>query len=196
MRQRDEIEAPTAAFHLETAADDLVELLHREKLCDREFADGDDEARTEDFKFGLAPGSAVSNFIGRGDAIPAGSGFAGKAATNGSEINAGTGFVFIPAAKLLEPTEESAPSRPGKWTAEDGLLHARRLTDEDDPANDGSARHGRRDHARAASALAQGREVRLEEALGLRAGRASYRRKNETSTLRTMLRMMQVTMGK
>lgn len=153
MRQRDQIEGAAIAVHRECAADDLIKLLDNHELRDCEFADRDQQLRTQKLHFVVQPGGAIANLIGRWDTVSTRGGFAGKTTTHRREVDAVAHFRFRHSAKIAEPTEERLAGGPGKGTGEYRLFHAGRLPDQNYFAENGSAGDWRRQHARAAPAL-------------------------------------------
>lgn len=98
---------------------------------------------------------------------------------------------------MFEPPEQSLASGVRKWSPQRRLARAGRLTDDHDVAGDWSARDRRGLHSRTAPALAQTRDVLRERELAARRGKLfQNRRKIDNKTLSTMLRIMQVTIGK
>jgi hypothetical protein len=98
---------------------------------------------------------------------------------------------------LFEPAEHCFTGGVREWSLQNRLARAGRLTNEHDIAEDGAAGHGRRLHSGTAPAPEQLRDVlRQRELLPLCGRSFQNRRKIENKTLKTMLRMMQVTIGK
>ena len=127
----------------------------------------------EKIDFIVHPRRAIPDFVGRGNSVATGSGLAGKTAADRGEINLGANLFFVHPAKLLEPAEERPSGRPREWFSEHRLFHAGRLTDQHDFARNGTAGDRRRQHARAATALSQERDVLVEQLLSARETRHS-----------------------
>jgi len=153
MGQRDEIERAPLIPDCETAADDFVEFFERQELGDGEFADRNDQRRSQQIDLVVHPGGTVSDFVRRWNAISARRCFPRKAATDRGEINFCARLFFVQAAKLIEPTEERAAGRPGERFAEDRLFYAGRLADQHHFAENRAAGDRGRHHARATPAL-------------------------------------------
>src|SRR5258708_24202494 len=111
MRQRNEIKALSGAMRAKLATDNLLQLCEFDKLRDRESANRNDETWFQNFDLFVHPGRTVANFVRRRDAISPAGRFAGKAATDGGEVNGGSHGSFVHSAELLEPAEEGLPSR-------------------------------------------------------------------------------------
>jgi hypothetical protein len=159
MGQRNHVEGPAIATLRKGSADHFVEFFERQELRNGQFADWNDEARSQQFDFVVHPGRTIPNFVGSRNTISPRGRFPREAAADGGKINPGAHFCFAQIAKLLEPTEEGAARRPGKRFAEDRFPGARRLTDQHDFAQDRPAGNRRREHARTAPALEQLRDV-------------------------------------
>ena len=136
MGERDKIEGAMPVTNGEGAADDLVELFYREELRDGEFADGDDQLRSQKIDLIVDPGRAIPDLVRRRNAVAAGGSFARKTATDGSEVNLYAHLFFAHSAELLEPAEECAARGPRERSSEHRLFHAGRLADEHDFAQD------------------------------------------------------------
>jgi hypothetical protein len=154
MREWNQIEGAPFVANAKGASHDFVELLEWEELRDGEFADWDDQLRSQEIDLIVHPARAIPDFVGRRDAVAAAGGFSGKAATDGGEVNSGAHLFSVHSAKFLEPTEERAPRRPRERFSEHWFFHSGRLTNEHDFTQDGSARDWRWQHSRAAAALA------------------------------------------
>lgn len=202
MRERNEIESPPFIADRENTTDDLVQFLKGEELGYCEFSNGNDQLRSQEIDLIVHPGGAVPNLVRSRYPIASGCGLAGKTAAYRSEVNLGAHLFFTHSAKLLEPTEERSARRPGEGFSEHRLFHTGRLTDEHDVAQDRSAGNWRRQHPRTAATLAQERDVLVELFLLARSARhcrelrLPQRRKKDMIKVRTMLTMMQVTIGK
>jgi hypothetical protein len=162
MGKRNQIKSATLPPDLEGAAYDLVEFLEREELGDGEFADGNDELRSQKVDLVVHPGRAISDFVRRRDAVATGGSFSGKTAADCSEINPRPHLFFAHPAELLEPSEESAARGPCERFPEHRLLYSGRLADEHDFAEDSSAGDRRWRHSRATAALAQKGNVLIQ----------------------------------
>ena len=139
MRQRDQIESATLSAHLENASNNFIEFLEGDKLRDRQFADWNNKSRPQEIDLVIHPRGAISNFIGRGNAVAACRRFARETATNGGEINLRAHFGFVHSAKFFEPTEQGPACRPREWLPQNWLFHARGLADQYHLAKNGSA---------------------------------------------------------
>ena len=64
MRQWNHVELVPGKLHAELFADDLVEAIYGEGLRDGELADRNHQCGLKDFKFTVAPESAVRDFLG------------------------------------------------------------------------------------------------------------------------------------
>src|SRR5205807_4967075 len=87
MWQWDQVESATLSAHLENAPYNFIEFLERNKLRDRQFADWNNKSRPQEIDLVIHPRGAISNFIGRGNAVASCRCFARETATNGGEIN-------------------------------------------------------------------------------------------------------------
>ena len=162
MRERDEIERPPIAAQRYDAPDNFLELRQHDELRDRQLADRDDELRPQEIEFVIHPGRAIADFVRCGNAIAAGRSFSWKTSADGGEINARTHVGLVHSAELGEPTEKRPSCCPGERAREHRFPNARRLTDKHYFAQDRVARNWWRQHARAAAALAQSRNMLLE----------------------------------
>jgi hypothetical protein len=171
MRKRYQIEGSSFVTYSERPADDFIEFFEWKKLSDGEFADGNDEIGLEQIDLIVHPARAISNFVRAGNSVATRGSFTREAATDGREVNRRANLILVHPTKFAEPTEESAPGCPGKRFPEDRFFHARRLTDQHHPAQDGSAGDWRRQHPRATAALPQQRDVLLEQLLFARRAR-------------------------
>src|SRR5437764_14404416 len=104
--------------------------------------------RLQNFYLFVHPGRTVANFVRRRDAISSTGRFAGKAATDGGEINGRSHGSFVHSAKLLEPTEECLPSRMRERPVQSRLAWNRRLSHYHTLADNGAARDVGRYHSR------------------------------------------------
>ncbi|MDB6031109.1 MAG: hypothetical protein JWM16_1447 [Verrucomicrobiales bacterium] len=166
MRQGNERELGVVPGNLPLLADDVFEFVGGEKLADGEPAHGDDEFRAENFHFGAQPFGTVLDFLFTRDAVTALGVLPRKAAADGGHVDALPEVGFGKAARFLEPAEEGLSGGPGEGTSENRLLVAGSLTDEENFAEDGSARNGGTLHAGAALALAELFHVQSKEAGG------------------------------
>ncbi len=162
MRQRDEIELLPRAANAKTAADHLVEFADLHELRDGQFPDGNDEARLQDFDFTFQPGRAVCDFLRIWNPIASARRFTRKTATDGCKINLRANGFFLQTGRLFEPAKKRFARGPGKGFSHHRLADARRLTDEQHPAQDSATGNRRRMHERTAPAVAQPRDVALE----------------------------------
>ena len=165
MRQGNQVEGATVVPKGEGAPDHLVELLEREELRNREFADWNDELRLQEIDFVIHPGRTIPDLVRRWDAVAARWRFAGKTTADRREVNLRAHLFFTQSAELLEPAEEGAPRRPRERFAEDRFFHPGRLADEHHFAQNGSARNRWRYHPRTATALPQARDMFREQLL-------------------------------
>lgn len=162
MGQWDYIECATATTQPEGPPYDFVELLENNKLCDRKFADRNDELWLQKIDFIIHPARAISDFIRRRNAIATRGCLAGKTAANRSKVNPRAHLRFTQMTELIEPTEERAASRPGEGLAQNRFSHARRLADEHHFAENRSAGNWRRQHPRTASTLKQACDMLIQ----------------------------------
>src|SRR5205814_198679 len=139
MWQWDQVESATFSAHLENAPYNFIEFLEGDKLRDRQFADWNNKLRPQEIDLVIHPRGAISNFIGRGNAVAASRRFARETATNGGEINLRAHFGFVHSAKFFEPSKKRAARGPRKWFPQNWLFHARRLADQHYLAENGSA---------------------------------------------------------
>src|SRR3954466_6801509 len=171
MGQRNKVEGAALVPNGEGPADDLVEFFERQELGDGKLADRNEQRRPEQIDLVIHPGGAVPDFIRRWNAIAAGRGFPRETATDCSEVNFRAHFVFGHSAELTEPAEQGSPSGPCKRLAEHGFFYSGRLTDEHDFTEHRATRDRRWNHPRAAPALNQLRDVRVERLLLARGAR-------------------------
>ena len=109
--------------------DEGIEFLCGDELGDGEFADRNDEPRSEELDFALQPGGAILNFIWRRHAVTASGFFAGETAADGGHVDGGTKGFLGHAGGIMEPAEQGFAGRPGKGASKDRFLVARRLAD-------------------------------------------------------------------
>lgn len=159
MGQRDAIGFASAVGDAKGATDGVVQWCDRQELGDGEFADRENEFRLEKGELAFEPGGAVGDFDRCGDAVAAFGAFAGETAADGGEVDAVANLVLGPAESLVEPFEEGFAGGPGEGAAEDGLLVAGGLADQDDAGDGGASDDGRRNHAGTAAAGAKRDEV-------------------------------------
>ena len=141
------------------------------------------------------------NFLRIRNAIAAARCFPREAAADRSEINSLSQVRFAEAAEFLEPAKQSPAGGVRERPLQDWFANAGRLSDNHDAANDCTAGDRRRNHAGATSTLKEFCDVRFETLLPQRSAshlqtNRPYLRKSEKIKLKTMLRMMQVTIGK
>lgn len=153
--QWDQIKGAALILDSEAASDDLIEFFEGQELGDREFANGDNELRSEKIDLVVHPGRTIPDFIRRGNAISTGRSFSRKTAADRSEVNFRANFFFGHRTELLEPAEQGAAGRPRERFPKHRLFHARRLADQHDFAENGSAGNWRRQHSRTTPALQQ-----------------------------------------
>lgn len=79
MGQGNKIKLPTRVSNPELSPDDGSQMIHREKLIDRQSPDRDDQFRLEDGQFSLEPVGAITHFSSRGNPVAAGRFLTGKA---------------------------------------------------------------------------------------------------------------------
>ena len=139
MRQWNEVEGGAFAAYREGAAYNFIEFLERNKLRDRQFADGDDKPWSQQIDLVVHPRRAISNFIGRGNPISAGLRFARETTADGGEVDLRPHLGFGQLTKFLKPTEQRPASRPRERFPENWLFHAGRLADQHYLAENGSA---------------------------------------------------------
>jgi hypothetical protein len=143
MRQRDEVKALPGILGRESGADDLIEFSAGHELEDGELADGDDEAGTKEFHFGLEPSGAIEDFVGIRYAVAADRPLAGKAAADCRHVNARAEGRLIDAGMFVKPAKKFFAGRPRERAAQYGFLVAGGLADEKDATEDrASADHG------------------------------------------------------
>jgi hypothetical protein len=168
MRQRDYFEGATVAADLEASPDDFVQLFEREELRDRQFTDGNDEARSQQIDLPIHPRRTISDFVWRWNAIATRGRFPGETSADRREVNLRADFRLIQVAEFLEPTEEGAACGPCEGPAQHGLFHSGRLTDEHDLAENRAAGNRGWQHARTTPALEQVRDMLIEQLLPAR----------------------------
>ena len=168
MRQRDDVEGATVPAHRKNAADDGIQFGHHHELPDSQFSHGNDEMRSQNIELIVHPCGAIADLIGRRTTIAAGGRFSGETATDCRKINASAHLGFGHSAEFVKPAEQGAAGCPRKRPCQHRLLYARRLTDEQDLAQDGAARNGRGQHSRATTTLQQGSDMLIELALSAR----------------------------
>jgi hypothetical protein len=165
MREGDQIELLPVKTRTECAADDFVHPWAWDKALDGQPADRDDEIWFEQEDFLSQPLGAIFNLGGIRDPVAAGGGASRETTADGRHVNMGAEHFFAHAGRLLEPTEEPLASRPGEGTPENGLAHARRLSHQQNAAEDRSAGHGGRVHLWTKPAGKKLGDMRLEETL-------------------------------
>jgi hypothetical protein len=165
MGQRNEVEFVTGIFGGERCADNFIEFSAGHELEDGEFADGDNEAWAEEIHFGFEPAGAVEDFIGSRDAVASGRSFSGKATTDRRHVDARPESFFIHTGVVIEPAEEFFAGGPGEGTAQDRLLVAGGLSDDDHAAGHCAAADDGLLHLRATSAAEEGQNVIVELSL-------------------------------
>jgi hypothetical protein len=168
MGQWDDVELATIAVQRKRSANNFVELFKNKKLRDGQFTHRDDKLRLQEIDFIIYPGRAIPNFVRRRNAVSARGCFSRKTAADRGEIDLRAHFGFTQMAELLEPTKEGAASCPGERPAQNRLSHTRRLTDQNDLAENRSAGDGRRQHPRTTPALAQARDMPIQQSLLVR----------------------------
>ena len=162
MGQRDHIECAAVTTQPEGPPHDFVELLESNKLCDRKFADRNDELWLEKIDFIIHPARAIPDFIRRRNAIATRSCLARETAADRGEVNPGAHLRFIQMTELVEPPEERAAGRPGEGLAQNWFPDAGCLADEHHLTENRSARNWRGQHPRAASTLEQARDMLIQ----------------------------------
>jgi hypothetical protein len=123
-----------------------------DKLCYRQSADRNYELGLKNLDFIIHPRRAVTNLVWCGNTIAAARSFSGKTPADRREINLRANDRFIHAARFFEPTEKRFAGRMRKRPLQNGFPWTRRLSDDDDVANDCATGNGRRLHARATPA--------------------------------------------
>src|SRR2546423_10927836 len=134
-----QVEGPPFVANHERPANHFIQFFEGKKLRDGQFADGNDQLRSQNIDFIVHPGRAIPDLVRRGDAVAAGGSFSRETAADGGEVNLRADLFFVHSAELLKPAEKRTARGPGKWFAEHGLFHAGRLADEHDFAHDRAA---------------------------------------------------------
>lgn len=129
MRQRDQVEKAAFATERKGTPHNFIKPFERKKLGDSEFAHGNDKLGLQQLDFVIHPGGTIPDLVRSWNAIAPGRVLAGKAATDGREVNPGADLFLAHAAELLKPTEQGAACGPGERLAEHRFLHAGRLAD-------------------------------------------------------------------
>jgi hypothetical protein len=195
MGQGYEIEGGALAFNDELATYDGFEFVEDDELGDGEFAHRNDQTRAQDFELIVHPRRTIGNLLRTRHPISPTRCFAGKTADNGSEINSCSHGRFTHPAEFFEPAKQRFARGVSEGTFECRLTPTRSLPDDHDFAHDRATGDGRWNNSRATAASSQFPDVFAQaRLLGRCAG--YQRRKSEKIKLSTMLRTMQVTMGK
>ncbi len=168
MRQRNKIKRVTIASYGETTTNNAIQFLDRNKLRDRQFAYRNDKAWTQDLHFIGQPRRAIANLFRARHAISTGGSFSRETATDSGKVNLRAHLCFSHSAKLAKPAEESAPRCPCERSRKNGFFYSGRLSDENYPAENRSARHRGRNHPRTAPALQKVSDVLIQERLSAR----------------------------
>ena len=201
MRQWNDIVTMPAAQHRETSTDHFLQPNEWNKTRDGESAHCNNEFWPQNFEFVIHPRRAILNFLRVRNTIAATGRFARKAATHRSEVDRDAHFILSQSAGLVKPIKQCAARGVGKWTAQDRFPDARCLSDDHYATDHCAAGNRRWKHARTSTALDQLLDVFFETSPTIRSDETSdshsdQRRNREKIKLKTMLMMMQVTIGK
>lgn len=129
MGQGDDIHGMVRQARSVTLSDNIRELFHRHELGDGQFANRQDELRTQQVYFGIEPLSAVIDLILAGHPVAAFGVFAGKTATDGGHVDTLSKSVFIQ-TDGFKPAEECFTGCPGKGFSGRPLFVTRSLSDQ------------------------------------------------------------------
>ena len=139
MRQRNQIEAVARMHNAKFVANYVLQFCTVDELHDRQSAHGNNETRLQNLNLIIQPQRTVVNLIRCGYAVGAAGIFAGKTATDGSEIDFRSDGGFIHSAKLFEPTEECPPGSVRKRPFQRGFPRTGRLPNDHYIAHDRAA---------------------------------------------------------
>ena len=197
MRERNQIEGAALVTNPERAPHNFIQFFEWEKLSDGQFTHWNDQVGLQQIDLVVHPVGAVSDFIGRGNTIATGGGLSRETTADGGEVDRRADLLFVHAAKFLEPSEERSTGRPSERLCQDRFFNTRRLTDEHDLAQDRATGNRWGQHSGATPALEKAGDMPVEQLLlSRRARHLRQRRKSDINKVRTMLTMMQLTIGK
>jgi hypothetical protein len=159
MRQRDHIAGELAESNARCRPDLFLQRAHRQKLCDRQASDRDDQLGLQQRDLALQPRPAVLDLGRRRHAIAALRQLAGEATADRGHVDALAKRRFVE-AQSAEPAKQLLAGRPCERPAQRRFLGARRLPDQQHAREYGLAEHHGLVHLRAARAAPHRRLMR------------------------------------
>ncbi|MDB6121959.1 MAG: hypothetical protein JWQ71_952 [Pedosphaera sp.] len=150
--------------HAHFLSDNIIQLLWRNKLLNRQLTNWDYQLRLQYLHLPLQPRRTLLHLIRCRHTIPTRRFLAGKTAADRRHVNRRTKLFLAHPRRIREPTEQRPARRPRKRSPHDWLLIARRLAHQHYLAHHRAATHHRFVHLRTERARPQPLHMLIQQA--------------------------------